>query len=323
MKRIALSILALLVLAAAWLVRPLTPIGLGSHPHPAASYDEGVRLVEYLRVADSPAIAPECRTKLLTHGARTARVVVLLHGLTNCPAQCDSLARLLYAGGANVFIPRLPHHGFADHMTDELARVQATELAAFTDRAIDAACGLGDSVTVAGLSIGGVMAAWAGQERADVDRAVVIAPMIGWARAPGPVRTAALTRAGSMLPNRFVWWDDQRKQDLPGPQHVYPRFSSRSVAATMLLGCAVMAEARQRPPACRSVVMITVGGDIAADNSAAVALVRMWRAHLAPHVLTYEFPAALHLNHDVVDPEQVGGNPALTYPVLVSFISPP
>jgi carboxylesterase len=317
-----LSLLALLALSAALLARPLAPRGLGSDPHPAATYDEAVRLVDSLRALDSPAVAPGCGTELLTHGARTGRVVVLLHGLTNCPAQFDSLARLAYARGANVLIPRLPHHGSADRMTDELARIEAGELRSFTDRALDAAAGLGDSVTVAGLSIGGVMAAWAGQERADVDRAVVIAPMFGWARAPGPLLTAALARSANLLPNAFVWWDDARKQDLPGPKHVYPRFSTRSVAACMLLGAAVKADADRRSAACRSLVMITVGGDIAADNGATAALVRAWRAHGGRQVLTHEFPAALHLNHDVVDPEQIGGNPALTYPVLLRFIAP-
>jgi len=69
-------------------------------------------------------------------------------------------------------------------------------------------------------------------------------------------------------------------------------------------------------------VMITVGGDIAADNGAAAALVDAWRAHGASRVFTYEFPEALHLNHDVVDPEQVGGNPSLTYPVFLGYLMP-
>lgn len=322
MRRIVFLVLALLLLSAGLLMRPLTPQGLASHPRPVTKYDEALRLIDSLRAADSDEIAPECGTQLLTHGARTRRVVVLLHGLTNCPAQCESLGRLVYARGANVLIPRLPRHGFADRMTDELARAEAGEFSAFTDRVLDAAAGLGDSVTVAGLSIGGVMAAWAGQNRADVARAVVIAPMIAWTKAPGAQLSAALVRAGNALPNAFVWWDDARKQDLPGPKHVYPRFASRSVAASMLLGAAVMTEAKRRPPACRSLVMITVGGDIAADNGSARDLVRAWRARGAPEVQTYEFPAALRLNHDVVDPEQVGGNPALTYPVLASFIAP-
>jgi carboxylesterase len=325
MRRLAVSavgLLLLVVLSAALLMRPLAPRGFESHPKPARSFDDALSLVDALRATDSPAIAPECGTQFLSHGMRTARVVVLLHGLTNCPAQWDSLARLAFAHGANVLIPRLPHHGFADRMTDELARSEAHELCEFTDRVLDAASALGDSVTVAGLSIGGVMAAWAGQQRADVDRAVAIAPMIGWARAPGPRLSAALIRAANALPNKFVWWDDARKQDLPGPKHVYPRFATRSVAASMLLGAAVMADAGRALPACRHLVMITVGGDIAADNGSARDLVRAWRARGAPEVLDYEFPVTLHLNHDVVDPRQIGGNPAITYPVLMEFIAP-
>ena len=46
-------------------------------------------------------------------------------------------------------------------------------------RAVDIAAGLGDQVTIAGLSAGGVVAAWAAQHRRDVHRAVLIAPSLG------------------------------------------------------------------------------------------------------------------------------------------------
>lgn len=314
-------VLALLIVVGAALFLPFGAPRIAPQPRPARTYEEALARVDLLRAADSPAIAADCGTELLTHGQRTAHVVVLLHGLTNCPAQFDSLARMAYARGANVLVPRLPHHGLADRMTDELARLEARELCTFTDRVLDAAHGLGDSITVAGLSIGGVMTAWAAQERGDVDRAVIIAPMIGWARAPGPLRTRAITRLGLALPNSFVWWDDAHKQDLKGPKHVYPRFASRSVAATMWLGASVMERAQRVAPGARSVVMVTVGGDPAADNTAAAALMSRWREHGAPELVSYEFPVALRLNHDVVDPEQVGGNPALTYPVLLRYIS--
>ncbi len=320
MVRIVFGLAFALLLMVILLTRPLTPGGLGAHARPAASYDEALRLVDSLRAADTPAIASDCGTRLYTRGARTGHVIVLLHGLTNCPEQFDSLGRTLFANGANVLIPRLPRHGFADRMTDELARVDARELCAWTDRVLDAAHGLGDSLTVAGLSVGGVLAAWAGQERRDVDRAVVVAPMFGWARAPGPARTAALSRLATALPNAFVWWDDKLKQNLAGPRHVYPRFATRSVAATMMVGAHVMARAQRFPPAARSFVLITVGGDPAADNVAAAAIVAAWRDRGASDVRTYEFPASLRLNHDVVDPEQVGGNPSITYPVLARYI---
>jgi hypothetical protein len=83
----------------------------------------------------------------------------------------------------------------------------------------------------------------------------------------------------------------------------------------------VLERARRVAPAARSIVMVTVGGDDAADNTAAAALVSRWREHGTRELMSYEFPSSLRLSHDVVDPEQVGGNPALTYPVLLRYIS--
>lgn len=312
------GVFALLVLVMAL---PLAPGDLPSHARPAASYEAGLALVDSLRGRDGSDISSECGTILMTHGHRTGQVVVLLHGLTNCPAQFDSLGRMLHARGANVLVPRLPQHGYADRMTDALARMNASEMCALTDLALDAARGLGDTVTVAGLSIGGVLAAWAGQERADMHRTVMIAPMFGVARAPG-AWTPLVTRAGLALPNIFVWWDDKAKQDLAGPQHVYPRFSTRSIAATLYVGSATRGEAARKAPASYEMVMITVGGDEAADNTMCAEIMRTWQARGAKHLVEYQFPAELKLNHDVVDPEQVGGNPALTYPVLTRLILP-
>ena len=143
--------------------------------------------------------------------------------------------------------------------------------------------------------------------------------MLGVARAPGAWGPPA-TRFLLALPNQFVWWDDRAKQALAGPKHVYPRFATRAVAATLLVGAAALEDAGRTRPACRSAAVVTVGGDVAVDNGACAALVRAWRGHGVPEVEAYEFPARLRLNHDVVDPEQVGGNPRVTYPVLLRLI---
>jgi alpha-beta hydrolase superfamily lysophospholipase len=320
MKRILVALLALLAVAALLLLRPAGTGHFPSHPHPAADYADALRLVAAVEARDGEAIAHECRTRLLTHGARATRAVVLLHGLTNCPEQFRALGERLYERGANVYIPRLPEHGLADRMTTALARLDARAMCAATDEAVDIGCGLGDSVIVVGLCIGGSMAAWAAQERADVARAVPIAPLQGLARARGPLTLPAMNLMLA-LPNQFVWWDGKAKTNLPGPKHVYPRFSTRSVAQALLLGASVEAEARRAPPAARSIVLITVGSDVAVDNDAVARLARFWRAHGA-RLTTLEFPARLRLNHDIIDPEQVGGNPALVYPVLLDLIAP-
>jgi len=321
MLRFAAVLLLLIVVALIGLARPLSPRGLESHPRPARDYDDALRRVDALRALDSDAIASVCRTMLYTHGARTARAIVIFHGLTNCPAQFDSLARIAYARGANVLVPRLPRHGEADRMTDALAGSDAREWCTFADLAVDAARGLGDSVTVVGLSVGGTLAAWAAQERPDVDRAVLIAPMLGVAAAPGPWAPVVARLTGG-LPNVFVWWDDKEKENLGGPKHVYPRFASRAVAATLFIGGRVMHEAPRHAPGVRSAAFIVVGGDKAVDNGKIVALANAWGSRLGGTLTMDLFPEELHLNHDIVDIEQVGGNPALTYPVLSARIGP-
>ena len=320
MKRFLAALLVALAVAAVLLLRPTGAGRFPSHPHAATGYDDALRRIAAVEALDGPEISLECHTRLMTHGARTPRAVVLLHGLTNCPEQFRTLGERLYERGANVYIPRLPEHGLADRMTPALARLDARAMCAVTDQAVDIGRGLGDSVIVVGLCIGGTMAAWAAQERADVTRAVPIAPLQGLARARGPLTLPAMNLMLT-LPNLFIWWDGKAKTDLSGPKHVYPRFSTRSVAQTLLLGAAVEADARRAPPAAGSIVMITVGSDVAVDNGAVARLVGLWRMH-GRRVTTYEFPARLNLNHDIIDPEQVGGNPALVYPVLETMILP-
>jgi len=58
---------------------------------------------------------------LLIRGLATC-AFVLLHGITNCPLQFLALAESLRAGGDNVLVPRVDHHGLTDRMTTDLVR---------------------------------------------------------------------------------------------------------------------------------------------------------------------------------------------------------
>lgn len=315
---VLLAGVAALVLAGALLVRPLTRCDLDARPRPAATFEDAERRVAALEALDGPAISAACGTLTLSHGHPTPRVIVLLHGLTNCPAQFDSLGRLLFAHGANVLIPRLPRHGFADRLTEEPAQIDARELRDFTDRVIDAASGLGDEVVLVGLSVGGTMAAWGGQNRSEVDRVVIIAPLLAPPGLPAPV-ARAVTRLLRVLPNRFMWWDAKQKADLAGPSHVYPRFATRAAAASLGLGGAVMSQARGSVPACRSAAVVMLEHDPAVGNGATVGLIAAWRAR-GLEVRVHEFPDSLGIVHDMVDPDQVGARTELSYPTLMALI---
>ena len=309
------GVLALAALAA---LIPIDTSGLESHPHPAQNYADALGRIHALQAGEGADIQPACRTLLLSHGRRTARAVVLLHGLTNCPRQFESLGRLLWAAGDNVLILRLPRHGLADRMTLELSSLTARELAHATDEAVDIGRGLGDRVTVSGLSVGGVAAAWAASERSDVDRAVVIAPLLGVAAVPTWL-THVMTNLWLLTPNRFHWWDSRRREQLPGPAQVYPRFATRALGETLRLAECVRAHAARRGPAAREVVLVQVPGDQAVNNAAIAVLAAAWHAH-GGRVERYEFPARFHLQHDLIDPAQVGARPELVYPVLARWL---
>ncbi|HEY2953907.1 MAG TPA: alpha/beta fold hydrolase [Candidatus Eisenbacteria bacterium] len=309
-----------LVAAAALALAPVRTGDLKEHPRPAAGYGEALARIDSLRAGEGAEVDARCRVLLLTHGARAARAVVFLHGLSNCPQQFRRLGELCFARGDNVLIVRLPGHGLADRMTGSLARITAADLAAFADAMVDVGAGLGDRLVVVGLSAGGVAAGWAAQTRTEVDRAVLIAPVFGLDVVPRPL-TAALTNLWLATPNQFIWWDPVRREKLPGPTYCYPRFATRGLAEVMRLGFAVEARARRSPPAARSIVLVTNPRDRAVSRPVIAALARRWR-RLAPRAIeTYEFPAAFDLGHDLVDPEQPFQHVDRAYPVLLEIIA--
>jgi len=317
--RLTLVVVAGALFALAWLLFVPPFARFDSHPRPAADYESALRRIDTLRAADTDDLNPVCRLELMSHGHRTGRAVILLHGLTNCPRQFEALGRVLHERGANVLIARMPHHGLADRLTPDLARLSAGELVRFGDEVVDIGRGLGDSVTVAGLSLGAVVAAWLAQERSDVDRAVVIAPLFGVPQLWAPL-TPGLTRFFLWIPNQFVWWDDKTREKVPGPPYVYPRFSTRALGEVLRLADAVGMAARRAPPSASAVTLVTIEGDHAVNNRAALDVERSWRSHAADRVGAYQFPGRLKLGHDLIDPLQPYQRVDLVYPVLADLM---
>jgi carboxylesterase len=293
---------------------------LRPHPRPAAAYAEAVRGIAAVQAREGPEISAAGRTVLLSHGGRTARAVLCFHGFTNCPQQFRALGERLYAAGDNVYIPRLPHHGLADRMTTDLERLTAEELVRFADRQVDLACGLGDTLVVTGLSLGGLLAVWAAETRPEVARAVAISPLFGLSLVPGPL-TALLANLWLRTPGQFPWWDPRYRAAVPGPSYVYPRYSTRALAEALRLAQALTARARRSPPAARSLAVVTLDGDPAVDARAALAVAGAWRERGSGRVATYRFASTLGLGHDLIDPEQPYQKVAIVYPVLERLIA--
>src|SRR5918992_3381886 len=76
---------------------------------PAPTYDDAIARAARRQAADDSVVARGGRSVLLTHGQRTPRAYVLLHGFTNSPSQFVDVGERLFATGDNVYVPRLPH----------------------------------------------------------------------------------------------------------------------------------------------------------------------------------------------------------------------
>lgn len=290
--------------------------GLESHPQPTTSYAQALERLAALQAKDGSQVNPLCNTTLLTHGQATERVIIFLHGFTNCPRQFLTLGQQFFERGYNVLLPRFPYHGYLDRLSPEFSRLTAETLAAFTDEVVDIGRGLGGHLSLGGLSAGSVASAWAYQFRADVNQALVIAPSFGVALIPHQLNST-LTTVARGLPNAFIWWDDKVKMDSK-PDYAYPRFSSRALAEIMRLGYAVRYAAQSSRPAGGRAVLVTVGGDPGVDNVAASQVANAWEQHGA-RVIRYEFPAELKLIHDLIDPHQPWQQIATVYPKLMEL----
>jgi carboxylesterase len=268
----------------------------------AETYAEALTRIEELRSRDGSDVRPGCGTYLLDHGKPTARAIIVLHGMTNCPRQF-----------------RFPSHGLLDRMTDEQAGLTARELTVLADETVSIAQGLGEAVIIVGLSIGGTVAAWCAHHRSDIEKAALISPLFGLRVAP-TWATEAISHATRMLPNFHMWWDPIRRENMDAPKHVYPRFASRALGELLGLAIEVREKARRDPPAAQSLLVVTVANDMSVNNEATEEIVQLWNSHGSKPVETFEFAKELDLDHDLIDPDQSFARPDLVYPTLLELI---
>ena len=218
---------------------------------------------------------PVCHAKLLTHGHKVERAIILMHGMTNCPEQYAALAPLFYERGYNVLIPRMPHNGLADPDTAALQDLTAEQLRDSCNTTVDIARGLGEHITYAGISVGGVIAAWVAQNRPDVEQVVLIAPAFTISRGLDVGISRFAMYLLLLLPNIMT----QRFRPFTGALgHNYHGFATRGLGQAMRLGFSVYDAARTTKPAAQSVVVIINAADMAVENNITRKLVRRWQA---------------------------------------------
>lgn len=291
-----------------------SPLTASKPTQPAHCYPEACDRVRQLLAAEGELINPRCHTSLRDHGEQTEQAIVFIHGFTNCPYQFHQLAELFYQQGWNTLSIRLPGHGFADRLTTALSGVRIQNLADSTTAGIDIGRGLGRRLTVFGFSLGGVLAAWAAQQRADLDHVVLVSPAIGIQALPRARRHLA-AHLLPLWPNFFQWWHPALKEQKVEPLHAYPRFGSRSLGAMLRFGLLVQRDALRARPQAQTISVITNPCDAVVDNRTTAQVVAAWRKHGAV-VHTHSFPPEWQLIHDLIDPLQPQQQTARVYPLL-------
>ena len=239
--------------------------------------------------------------------------VVLLHGLTNAPPQYDRLGAQLHDRGHAVIVPRMPHHGYRDRMTDAIAAMRADELEATALDAVAIAALCGERVAVAGISVGATLAGWLAARTA-IDTAVAVAPFCGLRQLYGPMNDSlgALLRTA---PNAFSWWDPRNKAAQP-PPHGYPRFATRALGES--LGMSTDLDAAPPGDHARRTLLVLNANEPVVNNAHA----ERRFAPLAARGVAYERVVLRDLPHihDIVEPQIPQARTDLVYPALIELI---
>jgi esterase/lipase len=287
------------------------PVETQSSPlPPPPSYDSASAIVARRQASEDSVVVAGGRSMLLTHGARTPRVFVLLHGFSDLPDQFAIVGEHLFAGGDNVYIPRLPHHGERRAPVRSLGRVRAEELARFGDSTVAIARGLGDSIIVMGLSAGGVIAGSIAQSHPEVQRAVLIAPAIAAATLTDDQENAVIILASKLpeITRKNAPTDSTRPDYVQG-------ITSRGLAQVLRLGQLVREASADRTPGTKEIAFLLNEGDHTVSDDASVEVAQRWFDHGA-RVAVFRFRAALKLPHNVMEIDARGGNVGLVFPVV-------
>lgn len=252
---------------------------------------------------------------LLTHGVRTEKVHLLLHGLTASPPQFAEFGRRLFERGANVMIPRLPRHGLEDRMTPILAELRIGELVEFARASVAAARQQGERVVVSGFSLGGLLATWIGQHER-VERIVAIAPFFGVSWLSDGL-APWLFKLTLTIPNRFIYWHPFERERLL-PEHGYPRYPTHAVARAYHLARDVYHEARVTPPRTKDLVLVVNDSEVSVSNRSIARLSRAWSRHDGVN-LTVHHLRGLPPSHDIIEPLRVPQIVERVYPELLDL----
>ncbi|WP_109830592.1 alpha/beta hydrolase [Reichenbachiella versicolor] len=276
-------------------------------------------------ISNEPAeVNQECSSFVLDHGNKTEIVVVLFHGYTNCPKQFEILANQLYAKGFNVFVPRMPYHGYSDVATDDFGKLRKEDLLKYIHESMEIASGLGESVRTIAISGGATLAACAAYYYDNVDVAVLSSPFfLPKLSLPFDYSQNFVINTLKIMPPEFKWWNDSIQDNATsGPLHAYPRIHTKGILAFIEIAAQLRKdlESGQFPQQKSRIVFIKSMGDQSVRNDVIDEYAELWRGYENTEVLEYTLDPELGLKHDYLEPLQSFARIDVVYPLLIDFL---
>ena len=201
---------------------------------------------------------------LLAQPQPTAKgTVVMLHGYTAGPWQYKDAAQDFFAAGYNVYVPRIPGHGFMKPdgtPTGEkmIGQANRSDYDAFVDQVYESVKDLGGPVQLVGLSGGSNLALRMAERHPDIKGVVAMAPYLGPSEAVRPLAKAFqfLDRFGPVRPHDFLQMKNYNQNHRTTPDFDMPHTQGTLDNATAMLYVGANVETLQVP-----VQFVTTEGD--------------------------------------------------------------
>jgi pimeloyl-ACP methyl ester carboxylesterase len=235
-----------------------------------------------------------CRSRFWLHDQPTAKVFVLLHGLTAAPYQFDTLGERLYVAGYNVVAPLLPGHGQAGDWGADNPPPLAEDIAVYQDFVLawlDRARALGQDIIVGGLSAGGTLAAWAAIAHADqVTQGLLFAPYLSNSN-------LIVDLIANSSQGYFAWADGVD----PAQRTGYAGFRFPALKIFPALGRSLIQQAASQTTA--PLLIVSTETDQAVDNDDHIGLFEASRSR-QPRSWYHCFPIAMEIPHAMMAPEE-------------------
>jgi pimeloyl-ACP methyl ester carboxylesterase len=287
---------------------------------PVSSFQDTVKKVENIISSEGSDLHPLGHTRLLSHGKKTGAAVLWFHGYSSAPQQFIPLGEKCFELGMNVYIPRAPHHGLNDRLTEETRKLTEEELKAWAEESLQITRGLGDRVIVGGLSMGGAVTTWLAQEYPEIDLAIIIAPAIAYRVLPSFLLPVAIPVI-SWLPDSMHWWDAKLKENIEGADYNYAWVSMHGLAIFPRMGMEIRKLNRKTPPAAKEIWMVINDHDADVDGGYVQKVAEEWKAKKPDAIHTYHFLDGLGIVHDCISVENSKQRVDIVYPVLLDIIS--